>query len=380
MSRLRIATILFGSALLASAALGCVAPPNEDVGQDDQDLRRRRRRDSGADAQTDAGNADARADADAGSDPPDSSIDCSANPPTNLACSGLYADFATRTLAPGVRAYDPALHLWSDGALKQRYVWLPPGSQIDTSNMDEWIFPVGTRFWKEFRLGGRLIETRFMWKWANNDWFRTTYRWSSDETSATELTTGEQNVNGTTYEVPPQEMCSWCHRGRQDNALGFEALSLGLPGATGLNVETLVQEGLLTNPPTSALAIPGDPAEALALGWLHANCGTACHNENPNALANWTGLRMRLDVSALATVVGTDTYQTAVGVRPNATPGLVGDWFRIKPGDPDFSVIYYRDNRRDQNPEVDRTQMPPFATHTIDTAGVAAVRAWILAL
>ena len=30
-----------------------------------------------------------------------------------------------------------------------------------------------------------------------------------------------------------------------------------------------------------------------ALGWLHMNCGTTCHNKNPEALGHGTGLRFR---------------------------------------------------------------------------------------
>ena len=43
------------------------------------------------------------------------------------------------------RLISPRYPLWSDGAEKQRYLSLPPGTQIDTSNMDDWKFPVGTR-------------------------------------------------------------------------------------------------------------------------------------------------------------------------------------------------------------------------------------------
>ncbi len=44
------------------------------------------------------------------------------------------------------------------------WVYLPPGATIDTSNMDEWTFPVGTKFWKEFVVAGVLTETRLLHK------------------------------------------------------------------------------------------------------------------------------------------------------------------------------------------------------------------------
>ena len=70
------------------------------------------------------------------------------------AARGLYSDWATKTVASGVRQYDPGLHLWSDGASKTRWIYLPPGTKIDTTDMNEWTFPPGTKIWKEFVVGG----------------------------------------------------------------------------------------------------------------------------------------------------------------------------------------------------------------------------------
>ena len=50
--------------------------------------------------------------------------------------------------------------------MKTRWVYLPPDTTIDTSNMDEWNFPVGTKFWKQFVVGGVIVETRMLHKTA----------------------------------------------------------------------------------------------------------------------------------------------------------------------------------------------------------------------
>src|SRR5262245_46399422 len=60
--------------------------------------------------------------------------------------------------------------LWSDGATKTRWVYLPPGTSIDARNDDNWEFPVGTRFWKEFAFNGRKVETRMLWKTSASRW------------------------------------------------------------------------------------------------------------------------------------------------------------------------------------------------------------------
>ena len=50
--------------------------------------------------------------------------------PASLAETGLYADGQVGRIAPGVRAFSPQYPLWSDGAVKRRWIWLPPGTMI----------------------------------------------------------------------------------------------------------------------------------------------------------------------------------------------------------------------------------------------------------
>jgi hypothetical protein len=297
--------------------------------------------------------------------------------PEHLACTGLYADWASQTIAPGVRPYTPGFTLWSDGAEKSRYIYLPPGTQIDTTDMDQWTFPVGTKLWKEFRLGGLRVETRLLWKRPDFTWLRTTYAWSIDQSTATELTTGRLGWNGTSYEIPAQTACQDCHAGRLDNVLGFEAVSLAAPAATGLTMNALVAEGLLTQPPTAPIVVPGTATESAALGWLHANCGIACHNTTSFDCAST--LYMRLNVASLATVRTTDTWNTAVG-KPlsGLDTAFVPPWpmLRITPGNPRASAISFRASVRDTEPS-QSNQMPPLDTHVVPDAGVAILNAWI---
>jgi hypothetical protein len=298
---------------------------------------------------------------------------------TDLICTGLYADSTTGTLSPDVSRYEPSNSAWADGAEKQRFIRLPPGTAIDTHDMDRWVFPVGTKLWKEFSLGGHKLETRYEEKRANGTWLRTTYVWSADETHATEVTGGVPNVRGSGYEIPAQDQCATCHMGARDGVLGFEAIGLSGPGASGLMMSELVRQRLVTDAPSSPLTIPGTPTEAAALGWLHANCGNACHNRMPRAAANWTGLFMRLTVSELGSVQSTDTHATAVGVASNFQPVAGEKFFRIATGDVAHSAVPYRALARD-NASHAGVQMPPIGTHVPDMAGVALVQAWIHAM
>jgi hypothetical protein len=339
-----------------------------------------------ADANEPDGPSDGGADAPVG----DGAVVCPTDGgiPNDLSCTGLYSDWATKTIAAGVSAYTPSYLLWSDGALKQRWISLPPGAQgqIDTSNMDDWVFPVGTKVWKQFALGTQIIETRLLWKTASQ-WNALDYRWSSDGKSATLLLNGETNVNGTTYEIPSQSQCFSCHGGRLDMLLGVDLIGLGAPGGAGLRLSDLVTQGRLTQaPPATTITIPEDSTgiAAPALGYLHVNCGVTCHNSNPNAWAQFTGLFMKLRASQLYPDGGAgpvnqlDTYTTAVNqtaiYQPNGMAIL-----RIAPGNAAQSLIPLNDLAR--SPTAGNYEpMPPIISHQPDTAGVARVQAWINAL
>jgi len=328
----------------------------------------------------DAGSTDGDGRSDVGAEtaPIGVPIDCGDDPndPRMLACTGLYADWPTRTIAPDARAFSPGTALWTDGADKSRYIYLPPGTQIDTTDFDAWSFPIGTKLWKEFRLEGRRIETRFLWK-RDYGWFRTTYAWSLDEASAIELTTGQTNWNATSYEIPDQTRCTLCHAGAVDGVLGFEGMGLAEPSATGLMLSELVREGLLTRPPPGPLAVPGNATESAALAWLHANCGLACHNRTPTADAYDRGMFLRLRIADLGSVQSTDAWKTAVGMPSNFQPDNGSMMLLIAPGNVANSAIYFRNSHRDAPDSGTRYQMPPIDTHVVPADGVALVAAWI---
>ncbi len=303
-----------------------------------------------------------------------------------LRCTGLYSDWASRTVSADVHQFDPGLHLWSDGAVKTRWIYLPPdpagdgGTRlpIDTSDMNEWTFPVGTKFWKEFVLGGKRIETRLLWKQGPSSWYRTTYRWSSDESSTTELTVGELNADGNGYEVPSQGACLTCHGGRVDDVLGFDSVSLSSANATPFTMQTLAAQGWITKLPEAGIVIPGSAIDVAALGYLHANCGEACHNSR-NGLAQRTGFFMRLQVEHMSSVQATDTWQTGVNQRAFFTPpGATSPLTLLAPGDAGASCVVYRmSHRTGVNDAGPGLQMPPIDTHKVDEAGVSLIAQWI---
>jgi hypothetical protein len=93
--------------------------------------------------------------------------------PLDLCDTGLYG--SDGKVDGHNHEYTPAWEAWSDGAEKTRWVHLPDGTHIDASDPNAWSFPVGTRLWKEFRLGGRRIETRLLWKDSASHWSLAAY-------------------------------------------------------------------------------------------------------------------------------------------------------------------------------------------------------------
>lgn len=299
-------------------------------------------------------------------------------PASSLACTGLYADLGAKTIAPGVRAYAPAVALWSDGASKQRWISLPAGERIDNTAADEWVFPVGTKVWKEFRVSGRRVETRLWQKVSATFWVNAAYAWNDDESAALRTRGGDIPWEGGTYHIPTDEECQKCHRGRPERILGFEQSLLGLTGATGLTLPQLVAEQRLTAPPAVTQLTIGDDGTGLAapaLAWLHVNCGTTCHNRNSDSTAWATGLFLRLDPRQLdgRRADDFDTLTSTIGVGAASTTWRGQP--RIAPGDAAASLLYRLISRRGEG-----EQMPPIGSTIVDQANLPAVAAWIDAL
>ena len=293
-----------------------------------------------------------------------------------LSQMGLYSDIRAQTIAPGVTEYAPAYALWADGADKDRFVLLPPGTQIDTSNMDYWEFPVGTKLFKQFSLNGQLLETRIIERTANtgqsSDYSITPFIWLADGCDAIETPEGATNVLGTTHDVPTSAQCLTCHSGEPGRVLGFSAIQLSKSGAAP-TLTSLAQADLLTRPPPAGVdyPVPGDGPTAAALGYLHANCGH-CHNPNSSP-AKLLSMRLRLNV-ADRTPAATTIWTTTVN-QPTQLFRVAGITERIAAGNPGASAIPYRMDHRG-----DSAQMPPLATKIVDATGLATIQSWISSL
>lgn len=309
--------------------------------------------------------------------PPDAAPKAGDADSNALSSTGLYADFAARAIAPGVREFAPAFALWSDGAVKSRWLYLPPGTTIDTRDASHWQLPVGAKLWKQFAApDGKLLETRLIERLAatgddDADYRAIAFAWRDDESDADAVPDGKMNARGTQHDIPRATACRTCHTGEPGFALGLSALQLSGPGP-GLRLADA--QTVLSNPVVD-VTVPGDATTRAALGYLHANCGH-CHNPRGAAWPD-VDLHLQLDAPA-ATPAATAVYVSTIGVAlfRFQHPGIA---VRVKPGDPDASGITYRMSVRDPGVPLSE-QMPPIATERVDNTGIAAVRAWISAL
>jgi mono/diheme cytochrome c family protein len=256
-------------------------------------------------------------------------------------------------------AFSPQYPLWSDGASKRRWIYLPPGTAIDASRPDAWEFPRGTRLWKEFALD-RPVETRFIERLADGAWRYAVYVWNEEGTDAT-LAPPDGAVLATRggYSIPSESDCRNCHEGAAVPVLGFSALQLSsdrdplaphADASTDIDLEGLVARGLVKNLPPGA-ARPrieaSSPIERAALGYLHGNCGH-CHNDNET--------RAPVDLTLAQSVAGDVAHSDRV------LHSLI---------DVSTRVLARVGSRNLQK------QMPPLGTRLVDTEALALLERWI---
>jgi len=305
--------------------------------------------------------------------------------PVQLADTGLFVSGTTDVVAAANRPFSPQYPLWTDGATKRRWVYIPQGATIDAGNPRRWEFPVGTWFWKEFSFAGRRVETRVLWKASASGWLAGSYVWNQDESEAVltsdGMTGAVEIIPGRQHNIPSSADCAACH-GTTRAPLGFNPLQLSDdrdPNAIHgepltkemMTVRTLVDEGVLTPatalPQTPARISARDPQTRTILGYLSGNCG-ACHNGDGQISAQapsfaYADLIEDSD-SIVRRMIGQPTRWQA--------PGRAEGTMLIDPSSPDQSALLLR--MRSRRPS---SQMPPLGTVLQDQEAIDAIGRWI---
>jgi uncharacterized repeat protein (TIGR03806 family) len=313
-------------------------------------------------------------------------------PPKFLSEFGFFADMKAQKPAEGVVPFAINTPLFSDKALKYRFLHVPAGKAAQFVTDEAFEFPVGAALIKTFAFPAdfrrpdadiRLIETRVLLR-HEDGWQAWAYLWNEDQSEA-ELKIAGARVPVETiaedgsplhiaYSVPNKNQCKGCH------ALSGEITPLG-PKARNLNGDFTYEDGasnqlaywsehgiLKGAPPVGE--IDGVPdwrdesadLDARARAWLDVNCAHCHRREGP---ASNSGLFLTWG----------EKDRTALGVykRPVAAGQGSGDReFDIKPGDPDGSILIYRIDSIEPG-----IMMPELGRTLADPDAVALLRQWI---
>lgn len=315
-----------------------------------------------------------------------------ATPKAKLSETGLYRDLAGKLVEPTHLSYTPQYPLWSDGAAKQRWLSLPPSTQIDTSMPDHWSFPISTKIWKEFSFpksggGWKRVETRLMEKLEDGTWEFSSYAWSEGEEDA--ILVSEEGASdvyptafGTKHDIPSVESCMKCHKSAGDPVLGIGALQLsedrdphslhiepiqdGMVSARGL-----ADKGLLSHTVSlTARVMASTPVGRSAIGYLSTNCGS-CHHGTGSA--GFTGHNLHHSLVA-ETESANPAYESSVNqyALNFVIPGEEISW-RILPGKPERSVVAFRMRTSSGG----KPRMPSLGSKVVDQSAVDLIEQWI---
>jgi uncharacterized repeat protein (TIGR03806 family) len=318
-------------------------------------------------------------------------------PPTHplpklLSQTGAFADVEKFQPAASLIPYTVNSPLWSDGAVKSRWMALPTDSKIHFAAKGEWTFPGGTVFVKDFQLPVddtnpkilRRLETRLLVCDTNGTVYGASYKWRADNSDADLVNAGtNENITVTTatgtrmqrWFFPGREDCLTCHTHQSGGVLGVKTRQLNgdfkYPDGISDNQLRAWNHLGLFDVKLNEAALPrfaqlvnitnsDAPLELRVRSYLDANCAQ-CHR--PGGASAFFDAR----------------FDTPLKFQ-NLINGPVANQLRIfgakiiVPGDTGKSVLFQRISIGGEN------QMPPLAKNVVDAKAVSSIAQWINSL
>jgi uncharacterized repeat protein (TIGR03806 family) len=293
--------------------------------------------------------------------------------------------------AENVILYKPASSLFTDYALKSRYIYFPSGekAQLVSDNLE---FPNGAVIIKNFYYPSdfrepegnrRIIETRLMVN-SEKGWEAFPYIWNESQTDAilkvvggqtevkfVDYTGKDQVVN---YIIPNKNQCKTCHNISEEMApIGVKVkhlnneLDFGTGKINQLAHWTALEKlegfgGKQAHPAMINYEEANLPLNERAMAYLDSNCAH-CHSAEGSA--STSGLFLTYDQ--------TDPMKLGINKTPIAAGIGAGRFkFDIAPGNADESIMTHRMNSTQVG-----VAMPELGRTTVHQEGVALIRDWI---
>lgn len=320
------------------------------------------------------------------------------DPPARLSDLGVFTDLETLTPSAGILPYDVQSPLWSDRALKKRWIAIPndgaydqPDEQVVFQAKEDWSFPEGTVFIKHFELPVTTdpegpttrLETRFLVVGEDQEAYGLTYQWNEDQTEAFLLggaasrtfpITDEQGQLAMmqTWDYPSRSQCLTCHNANANYVLGVKTHQLN-GQMTYPELEHQMNQlhrwnqlGIFSErigpsdvyPAAAPIADTSATLERRIRSYLDANCAS-CHRAG-GVPTSTMDLRFN---QALP-------FTNLLGVRTQS-PSSGHDREVITPGFHEVSEFWIRDASLTEN------RMPPIGRNLIDEAYIDALAEWI---
>jgi uncharacterized repeat protein (TIGR03806 family) len=291
-----------------------------------------------------------------------------------------------------VFSYELSSALFTDYAVKDRFIFLPVGTLIGYNQNGVLDFPDSTIIIKNFSYINTaqqkiMIETRLLVKdpWDKR-WKVMNYLWDEAQTDAVKHITGAKlsitlpdeggNKISTVYQVPNTNDCKRCHINNDLlTPIGPKARNLNfiIAGQQVNQLEQWVSQGRLSGLPDK-VKINRLPdwkdnkhfsLDQRARAYLDINCAH-CHIQGGDAYN--TGLFLEYE----------QTDQSHLGIMKSpvsAGNGAGGFNYDIVPGDAPHSILAYRMNSTEPG-----TAMPELARTIIHKEGVKLIVDWINAM
>lgn len=315
--------------------------------------------------------------------------------PTNAPLPRLLSQTGAFTNTPALGSrfvpYDVASPLWSDGAVKTRWMAIPTSRLINYSPTGEWTFPNGSVFVKHFELPindtnpavRKRLETRLLVRETNGYVYGATYKWRADNSDADLLDSSVvENIAVTTatgvrtqqWYYPSRTDCLACHSIASRGVLGVKTrqsnrdFHYALSGVTDNQLRTWGHIGLFDAPPSDqtiaalyklvTVTNTSVSLETRVRSYLDANC-SHCHRPG-GVQAFWDG---RYDTPLASQGIINGILGNTLGISGARN---------VVPGDLSRSVMHRRVNSLDPT-----IKMPPVARNVIDQDAVNALTEWI---